>query len=141
MTTTSIPDHVGMLQEAFADLLNTMFTTISNIQRDAASSNSGNDPNQIKFDQLPQLADQIVKKTKNIDNIIDQANDETCIGKDIQEIKDTLSQKAESYENDVKDLDESCAEAEKWLGRIRQMLDVIAANTPWMQRFEPNSHP
>lgn len=137
---TKIPDHVGELQKAFEDLLNTMFTTISKIQRDAAAPASSNDPNQIKFEQLPLLADQIVKQTKNIDNIIDRANEETCIGKDIQDIKDTLNQKAESYENEVIQLNESCAQAEKWLGRIRQMLDVIAANTPWKQRFEPDPH-
>lgn len=141
MNTTKIDDHVGMLQEAFEDLLNTMFTTISNIQKDAASPNQGNDPNQIRFEQLPQLADQIVKKTKNIDNIIDRANEETCIGKEMQEIKDTLSQKEKSYKNDVNELKENCAQAEKWLGRIRQMLDVIAANTPWMQRFDSDANP
>ena len=136
MTTTRIPDHVGMLQSAFEDLLNTMFTTISNIQRDAAAPSQVNDPQQIKFDQLPQLADQIVKKVKNIDSIIDRANEETCIGKDVVEIKETLNQKSEAYENEVCGLQENCKKAELWLSRIRQMLDVIAVNTPWIQHCE-----
>lgn len=139
MITTKIPDHVGELQKAFEELLDTMFKTISNIQRDAAAPTSSNDPNQIKFDQLSSLARQIVEKTKDIDRIIDRANEETCIGKDIQDIKDTLIQKAESYEKKVIELNESCAQAEKWLARIRQMLNVIAENTPWKQRFEPNA--
>lgn len=139
MITAKIPDHVGELQKAFEELLDTMFKTISNIQRDAAAPTSSNDPNQIKFDQLSSLARQIVEKTKDIDRIIDRANEETCIGKDIQDIKDTLNQKAESYEKKVIELNESCAQAEKWLARIRQMLNVIAENTPWKQRFEPNA--
>lgn len=139
MTSTTIPDHVGELQKEFDELLTLMFTTISNIQRDAAAPSSSNDSNQIKFDQLPQLADQIVEKTKKIDSIIDQANEKTCIGKDIQDIKVIFNKQAESYEKEVIELGESCEEAEKWLKRIHQMLGVIAQNTPWMKRFEPNS--
>lgn len=135
-TTTKIPNYVGKLQEAFNDLFETMSQTISKIHRDAASP--PNEPNQITFEQIPQLAERIIQKAKTIDNIIDEAMDQTCIGQDIQEIKNTLEQKREAYDKEATELDQYTEEANLWLQRIRQTLHVIYANTPWMQELPPN---
>lgn len=134
METRPLTDHVGCLQDSFQDLLNTMFTTISSIQRDAAIPLQPNDLNQLKFEQLPILADTIVKKVKQIDVLIDVANEETLIGKDIEEIKNSLEKQKQEYQSEVVALSSNCEVAEKWLTKIRSMLDVIAANTPWMQQ-------
>ena len=127
-------DHVGLLQDSFEEVLNLMFTTITAINRDAAPGNANNDPNQLKFDQLPGLADQIVKKVKAIDALIDEADQETCIGKDVKEIKESLAEKSAEYEHKVQELEPNCEAARKWIVRIKEMLDVIMKNTPLMQQ-------
>jgi hypothetical protein len=126
-------DHVSLLQEAFEDVLNTMFTTILSIQRDAAVPSQANAGSQIRFDQLPVLADQIVKKVKMIDVLIDETDAETCIGKDIDEIRETLQQRSSEYEENVMGLSETCEQAERWIIRINDMLNIIARRTPWLR--------
>ena len=131
---TIVKDHVGLLQEAFEDLLNTMFKTITEIHRDAAAPPAPGDQNQLRFEQLPILADQIVKKVKAIDALIDEAAQETCIGKDIKEIKDLLAEGSAEYEQQVRELGPNCDAARKWIVRIKEMLEVIMKNTPLMQQ-------
>lgn len=134
MSAPKLRDHVGLLQETFEGLLTQIFITIENIQRDACLP-AGTNENQLKFENLPQLAEDIVKRVKYIDALIDEANKETCIGKDEKEILQSLNDKNQEYERDVESLSENCEQAEKWLGRIRQMLDVIASNT-WMHQTD-----
>jgi uncharacterized protein YeeX (DUF496 family) len=134
MTVTQPRDYVGLLQERFEDVLNTMFTTISNIQRDAAAAPQPGEPNQVRFEQLPGLADQIVRKVKSIDALIDEANEETCLGKDIDEIREALARKSADYEDRVRDLNGNCRLAEAWTARICKMLLLIADHTPWLRR-------
>ena len=126
-----IRDHVGLLQDQFETLLTTMFTSIDSIQQSAVSD-PGTNERQLKLENLPQMAEDIVKRVKIIDALIDEANKETCIGKDESEILESLNQKSQEYENDVASLSENCEQANIWLGRIRKMLNVIAENTPWM---------
>lgn len=126
--------YVSLLQDSFEDLLNTMFTTVMEIHRDAAAPAAPGDPNQLKFEQLAGLADQIVKKSKAIDALIDEADQETCIGKDVKEIKESLAQKSAEYEQKVHELGPKCDEARKWIVRIKEMLEVIMKNTPLMQQ-------
>lgn len=128
---TKIRDHVGLLQDQFETLLTTMFTSIDSIQQSAVSD-PGTNERQLKLENLPQMAEDIVKRVKIIDALIDEANKETCIGKDESEILESLNQKSQEYENDVASLSENCEQANIWLGRIRKMLNVIAENTPWM---------
>ena len=130
-------DHVGLLQDQFELLLTTMFNSISNIQRDAAAD-PGTNEQQLKFESLPQTAEEIVKRVKNIDALIDEANCETCIGKDEAEILESLQQKSQEYEDEVASLKEYCDEAKEWLDRIREMLKIIAENTPWMNHDQSN---
>ncbi|EAX94763.1 hypothetical protein TVAG_346260 [Trichomonas vaginalis G3] len=134
MSAPKLRDHVGLLQEGFEGLLTTIFRTIENIQRDACLA-PGTNENQLKFENLPQIAEEIVKRVKYIDALIDEADKETCIGKDEKEILQSLNDKNLEYEQDVESLSQNCEQAEKWLGRIRQMLDVIASNT-WMHQTE-----
>jgi hypothetical protein len=132
---THIPrDYVGLLQERFEDVVNTMFTTVLNIQRDAAAPAHSGEPNPIRFEQLPSLADQIVRKVKAIDALIDEANEETCLGKDIDEIREALARKSADYEERVNELSGNCRLAEAWSARIRKMLVLIADHTPWLRR-------
>jgi hypothetical protein len=125
-------DHVSLLQEAFEDVLNTMFTTITSIQRDAAAPTQSNAGSAIRFDQLPVLADQIVKKVKMIYVLIDETDAETCIGKDIDEIRETLQRRSSEYEESVMGLSATCEQAEMWIVRINDMLNIIARRTPWL---------
>jgi uncharacterized membrane protein YccC len=111
-----------------------MTTTISKIQRDATALPQAGEPNQLRFDQLPSLADQIVRKVKAIDALIDEANEETCLGKDVDEIRDELARKAADYEESLGELNEKCRLAEEWNARIRKMLLLIADHTPWLKR-------
>lgn len=134
MATPLLKDHVGLLQDSFENLLRAMFESIGNIQRNA-NSNPSQDQD-FTFDKLPSIAEDIVYKVKQIDMLIDQANEQTCIGQDITEIQQSLREKSAEYEKDVASLKDRCDQAEKWLERIRQMLDVIAQNTPWMQHCE-----
>jgi hypothetical protein len=127
-------DYVCLLQERFEDMLNTMTTTISKIQRDAASLPQPGEPNQLRYDQLPALADQIVRKVKAIDALIDEANEETCLGKDLDQIREELARKAAEYEESVSLLNENCRLAEIWSSRIRKMLLIIADHTPWLKK-------
>ena len=136
-TQTKLKDHVGLLQDQFEALLTSMFESIDNIQKDAAAA-PGTSEQQAKYENLPQIAEDIVKRVKTIDALIDEANKETCIGKDESEILESLRQKNQEYEDDVASLSEKCAEANVWLDRIRNMLKVIADNTPWMNHEQAN---
>ena len=131
--TIKLKDHVGLLHDSFDDLLKTMFSMVSAIQDDASSQNQIENPNQIQFDQLPSLAERIVKKVQSIDTLIDETIEETFLGKDIDEIKELLTLKITEYEDNVMSLQDNCKMAEQWIARIQQMLDVIAENTPWIQ--------
>ncbi|KAH0790662.1 hypothetical protein GPJ56_005403 [Histomonas meleagridis] len=126
---SKLQDHVGLLHDSFDDLLKTMFSMISAIQDE---TNKAENPNQIQFDQLPSLAERIVKKVQSIDILIDETIEETFLGKDIEEIKELLALKITEYEDNVMSLQNNCRAAEQWIGRIQQMLDVIAENTPWI---------
>ena len=86
------------------------------------------------MENLPEYAEQIIRKVKEIDAIIDEANKETCIGKNINEIVESIEQKSEEYDQEVNELTVYCDEAEIWLKRIKEMLNVIADNTPWIQQ-------
>ena len=127
---TKLRDHVGLLQDSFGELLETMFSTIRVIQIDS----DGNQPVNTKMENLPEYAEQIIRKVKEIDAIIDEANKETCIGKNINEIVESIEQKSEEYDQEVNELTVYCDEAEIWLKRIKEMLNVIADNTPWIQQ-------
>ena len=127
-----IRDHVGLLQDSFGILLSTMFSTIGRINADATSTLPA-EQIPTKLENLPELAEQIVMKVKEIDAIIDEANQDTCIGKNVNEIVQSLEKKSEEYDQEVNDLSRYCEQAELWLGRIKEMLNVIAENTPWIQ--------
>ena len=130
-------DYVGLLEGAFKDQIRYMLDVISAIERDAIGPGQVPEPGQITFQQIPTLAEQIVRKSKAIDNLIDEANQETCIGKDIGEIKHTLAQKSAEYKESVQSLSRNCEEAKVWIDRINDMLNVIASNAfPWMQQDE-----
>jgi hypothetical protein len=125
-------DHVSALEEAFHDVVYSMLGAIESIQRDAAAPSSHPpDPNQLRFDQIPRLAEEVIGKFKNIDRLIDEADRDTCIGQDIEQIKRTLDQQQDNYDREVLELAPLCTEAEIWLERTRDMLNVIAANSLW----------
>ena len=129
-------DHVGMLQDAFAELLTTMFQSINWINANATlpqDNPNPNDPKQASFDQIPLQAQQVINRVKEIDALIDEANSQTCIGKEIDDIKAAIQEQSDEYDRQVGELSSKCEEAEKWLQRIHQMLDVIAKNTPWIR--------
>jgi hypothetical protein len=105
-------DHVSLLQDALEDVLNTMFTTITSLQRDAAATAQTASANPVRFGQLPALANQIVKNVKFIDVLIDETDAETCIGKDIDEIKEILQSMNAEYEESVTNLSTTCEHAE-----------------------------
>ena len=136
-TQPKLRDHVGLLQDQFETLLYQMFDVIEKIQRDAAVA-PGTNEQQLKFEKLPELAEDIVKRVKIIDALIDEANKETCIGKDEAEILESLNQKNQEYEDDVASLSQNCEAANVWLERIRKMLKIIAENTPWMNHDQIN---
>jgi len=135
MSQVKIRDHVGLLQKGFEELLNLMYESIDAIQKSGGTS-LGNEPKLKSFDEIPQMAEEIVKKVKVIDLLIDEASEQTCIGKDTSEIIQSLTEKSEDYENEVRTLSEYNEKAELWLGRIHEMLNVIARNTPWMQQTD-----
>jgi hypothetical protein len=125
-------DHVGALEDAFHDVVQSMLGAIESIQRDAAAPTSHPpDPNQVRFDQLPRLAEEVVGKFKTIDRLIDEAERDTCIGQDVEEIKRTLEQQQAEYDRDVMELAPLCTDAEMWIDRIREMINLIAANSLW----------
>ena len=136
-TQPKLRDHVGLLQDQFETLLYQMFDVIEKIQRDAAVA-PGTNEQQLKFEKLPELAEDIVKRVKIIDALIDEANKETCIGKDESEILESLREKTQEYEEDVASLTPKCEEANIRLERIRNMLKVIADHTPWMNHEQTN---
>ena len=111
-----------------------MFSSIETIQRDA---NSNSDNSNIQ-NQVLKMATEIVEKVKQVDALIDEANEKTFIGKDTYEIENSLRQKSEEYEKEVLTLGEQTNKAEILLDRIKEMLDVIAKNTPWMQQCSNN---
>ena len=124
-------DHITLLQNYFEDLLKIMFSTIQSIQNDAGVTPS-QDSNQIQYDQLPTLAENIVEKVADIDKLIDRTYKETFLGKETSEIKELLLEMTVQYEKDVMELSDKCKQAEQWIGKIHQMLGVIANNTPWI---------
>ena len=134
MSETKIKDHIGLIQNAFGELLTKMFSSIETIQRDA---NSNSDNSNIQ-NQVLKMATEIVEKVKQVDALIDEANEKTFIGKDTYEIENSLRQKSEEYEKEVLTLGEQTNKAEILLDRIKEMLDVIAKNTPWMQQCSNN---
>ena len=136
-TQPKLKDHVGILQDQFEILLTSMFESIGSIQRDAAAA-PGTNEQQLKYENLPQIAEDIVKRVKTIDALIDEANKETCIGKDESEILESLREKTQEYEEDVASLTPKCEEANIRLERIRNMLKVIADHTPWMNHEQTN---
>jgi hypothetical protein len=87
----------------------------------------------MRFDQLPGLADQIVKKVEFIDILTDETDAETYIGRDIHEIKETLQRRNAKYQESVMNLTTTCEQAEMWILRINEILNVIARHTPWLR--------
>lgn len=124
-----VKDHVSLIQEAFEDLLDTMFNAISSINRDAVRSEHTNDPNQLRFDQLPALADQVIERVKNVDAVINEADAKSCIGKDVEEVRAELAEKTQEIDAKRQALRPQCEEAEVHIERIEYILDRIVKSS------------
>jgi hypothetical protein len=95
------PDHLGLLQNCFQDLLHLMTDAIGRIQRDAAIDPATVGPEAaqslLKYEEIPRKATEIVTKALQIDALIDEAINETLLGKNEDEIFDSLKSESDLY--------------------------------------------
>jgi hypothetical protein len=126
-------DNVGLLQNCFQDLLHLMMDVIGRIQRDAAIDPATVGPEAaqflFKYEEIPHQAKEIVTKTLQIDALIDEAINETLLGKNEDEIFDSLKSESDLYEQSVSTLSDPSQRAKMWIGRAGQVLDLIASRT------------
>lgn len=128
-------DHVALLQFSFQDLLLVMTDTIGRISRDAAIDPEANVGYPLfKYEEIPNTAEEIVSKSLLIDALIDEAKETTFLDKSPTEIFQTLKELSDTYEEKVQNLDSELEEADVWMGKIHQVIDVVSKNTPWLSQ-------
>lgn len=128
-------DLVGLLQFSFQDLLQVMIDTIGRISRDAAIDPELNVGYQLfKYEEIPNTAEEIVSKCLMIDALIDEAQENTLLSKDLPEIFDTLKSLSNTYEEKVKSLNEELEDARVWMEKVNKVIDVVSQNTPWLSQ-------
>lgn len=127
-------DYVGLIQQKFEELIKKMIETIGFIQ----NNNSTVDV-QTKYDQLQSKAEEIVKNVNDIDILLKEADEQTSIGKSIDDIVKELKKRSDEYEDGVRSLSSTINQAEVRLKKIENIFDVIAKNTPWMEDNKTNN--
>jgi hypothetical protein len=125
-------DQIGLIQNSFQDLLSLMVDAIGRIQRDAAKDPEKLGPGDaplFKYEEIPFQARAIVHKVLQIDALLDEAIDRTVIGKEESEIFDALEKESDAFLAGVESLTQQTQEAEIWMARTVELLDLIAVNT------------
>lgn len=128
-------DIVGLLQFSFQDLLQVMIDTIGKISRDAAIDPSMNVGYQLfEYKEIPSAAEEIVAKCLLIDALIDEAEENTLLSKEMPEIFKIIKDLSDTYEEKVRSLNEELEEAEVWMKKVNKVIDVVSKNTPWLSQ-------
>lgn len=123
-------DHVQLLQIMFMDQLNAMKDVLGNIQRFAGQEHL-NLGELYNYDNIPNDAKEIVRKTLVIDKLIDEALEETYLGLPINEIIEKLQQESDDYLVKLSELDDYKKRGEERIAKINEMMNLLTLNTSW----------
>jgi hypothetical protein len=132
-------DQIGLIQNSLQDLLHLMVDAIGRIQRDAAIDPASVTPASNRlytYEEIPDQARVIVRTVMQIDALIDEAIEQTIIGKDESEIFEILKKESDAFVANVEPLVERARDAEVWIARSAEILDLIASNALGLQPDE-----
>jgi hypothetical protein len=132
-------DQIGLIQNSLQYLLHLMVDAIGRIQRDAAIDPAAIPPDAnrlYKYEEIPDQAREIVRTVMQVDALIDEAIDQTIIGKDESEIFEILKKESDTFVANVEPLVERARDADVWIARSAEILDLIASNALGLQPDE-----